>query len=282
MLLLTLQLTPAAPGLSDLPPSPSTAAPPRPFFQNPSPLVVNPAPAPSLPIGHHLSSLPLTMSLSQPGHPAHHPSSSSASSLHLPPPPLSAANLTLAQQQLQGIPGSGGVPMAPSISAISHFSNHSNALAGIASVGVGGSGQSVAGTPGVAPVSLPLSQSMAAGDIGPEPRLRQGPGSESQTTAGYGNPTGMTPEDWPALAELGLRLGPALRPLDMLAMDNTSVYDELERTIDGMKGWLECVEDGLEVLLRPGGGVGVEGEAMSGMGNGIGSDGMRVEMDGII
>lgn len=40
-----------------------------------------------------------------------------------------------------------------------------------------------------------------------------------------------------------------IRPLDMMTGDG-EVYEELERRIDEMKGWLECVEVGLEDLLR--------------------------------
>jgi protein-serine/threonine kinase len=40
-----------------------------------------------------------------------------------------------------------------------------------------------------------------------------------------------------------------IRPLDMMT-GHAEVYEELERRIDEMKGWLECVEVGLDDLLR--------------------------------
>jgi len=40
-----------------------------------------------------------------------------------------------------------------------------------------------------------------------------------------------------------------IRPLDMM-MGHEEVYEELERRIDEMRGWLECVEVGLDDLLR--------------------------------
>lgn len=40
-----------------------------------------------------------------------------------------------------------------------------------------------------------------------------------------------------------------IRPLDMM-MGPEEVYEELERRIDEMRGWLECVEVGLDDLLR--------------------------------
>lgn len=40
-----------------------------------------------------------------------------------------------------------------------------------------------------------------------------------------------------------------IRPLDMM-MGHEEVYEELERRIDEMRGWLECVEVGLDDLLK--------------------------------
>jgi protein-serine/threonine kinase len=45
-------------------------------------------------------------------------------------------------------------------------------------------------------------------------------------------------------------MGPALRPLDLGRTNKEDVYDELETVIDEMKRWMDCVEGGLEELLK--------------------------------
>lgn len=41
-----------------------------------------------------------------------------------------------------------------------------------------------------------------------------------------------------------------IRPLDMIISDD-EVYDELDRRIDEMRGWLDAVGAGLDDLLQP-------------------------------
>lgn len=44
---------------------------------------------------------------------------------------------------------------------------------------------------------------------------------------------------------------PLLRPLDLsMSLTGDKVFDELEKTVDEMKVWLEIVENGLEDLMR--------------------------------
>ena len=50
---------------------------------------------------------------------------------------------------------------------------------------------------------------------------------------------------------------PPIRPIDLGSLDAEEVFAELERTVDDMKGWLGCVESGMDELL--GGISGVEG-----------------------
>jgi protein-serine/threonine kinase len=45
-------------------------------------------------------------------------------------------------------------------------------------------------------------------------------------------------------------MGPPIRPLDLSKMGDEDVFAELERTVDGMMGWLDCVGAGLEELAR--------------------------------
>lgn len=49
--------------------------------------------------------------------------------------------------------------------------------------------------------------------------------------------------------DLGTSASLNIRPLDMM-MGHEEVYEELERRIDEMRGWLECVEVGLDDLLK--------------------------------
>ena len=53
---------------------------------------------------------------------------------------------------------------------------------------------------------------------------------------------GMTPS--------GANLGPPIRPLDLSRMESDDVFGALESTIEDMKSWLECVENGLDELLK--------------------------------
>ena len=42
---------------------------------------------------------------------------------------------------------------------------------------------------------------------------------------------------------------PNIRPLDLSGLDADGVFAELERTVEDMRGWLACVEGGLNELL---------------------------------
>ena len=48
----------------------------------------------------------------------------------------------------------------------------------------------------------------------------------------------------------GANLGPPIRPLDLSRMESDDVFGALESTIEDMRSWLECVETGLDELLK--------------------------------
>jgi protein-serine/threonine kinase len=70
--------------------------------------------------------------------------------------------------------------------------------------------------------------------------------SQASTFSVGGGPATVHPS--PQL-DMGTTAGLNIRPLDMM-MGSEEVYEELERRIDEMRGWLECVEVGLDDLLK--------------------------------
>lgn len=102
--------------------------------------------------------------------------------------------------------------------------------------------------------SLPLQTSLSSqGPMPPLPRtlpaLASTPMAPSISQAstfsvGQGQTT-VHPSPQLDVGTAGLNI----RPLDMM-MGHEEVYEELERRIDEMRGWLECVEVGLDDLLK--------------------------------
>ena len=102
--------------------------------------------------------------------------------------------------------------------------------------------------------SLPLQTSLSSqGPMPPIPRSMPALASTpmapsisqvSTFSAGQGQTT-VHPSPQLDVGTAGLNI----RPLDMM-MGHEEVYEELERRIDEMRGWLECVEVGLDDLLK--------------------------------
>jgi protein-serine/threonine kinase len=74
--------------------------------------------------------------------------------------------------------------------------------------------------------------------------------SQVSTFSNIGTPAGgstVHPSPNPLVEQTSTTLN--IRPLDMMT-SGTEVYEELDRRIDEMRGWLECVEIGLDDLLK--------------------------------
>jgi len=89
--------------------------------------------------------------------------------------------------------------------------------------------------PGAISLSVPMA-----------PSISQVSAFSSHSIAG----TTVHPSPNPTNPDIGMGVGGLRpRPLDMM-MGDEEVYEELERRIDEMRGWLECVEVGLDDLLQ--------------------------------